>query len=96
MAWSEQNRLNAVLEAFWGATPEDHDDMGRMEELLIVTGVAERPTPKQLKAVFMMFPPNLIGNVICWDFSDTEVREKLYEFVEENKPAILAAIAAAA
>ena len=48
----------------------------------------------QIKAFFMMLPADIIGSALSWGFSDTEVRERTYEFVEQNKQAVLQAIKA--
>jgi hypothetical protein len=39
--------------------------------------------------VFMMLPQQIIGNGIQWGFSDTEVRDSIYVFLENNKSDIL-------
>lgn len=56
--------------------------------------MVEVPTADQIKAFFMTLPADIIGSALSWGFSDTEVRERNYEFVEQNKQAVLAVIKA--
>ena len=90
----EDQRLKAVREAFWHNTPEGHHDLSQLHDVLVVSDIAEEPTADQIKAFFMMLPADIIGSALSWGFSDTEVRERTYEFVEQNKHAVLAAIKA--
>ncbi|MFJ5375209.1 hypothetical protein ACIPTP_22040 [Pectobacterium versatile] len=90
----EEQRLNAVREAFWHNTPEGHHDLIQLHDALTVLESLEEPTVDQIKAFFMMLPADIIGSALSWGFSDTEVRERTYVFVEENKQAVLAAIKA--
>lgn len=91
---AEEARLNAVKEAFWANTPDGHHDFDQLHDVLVVTDVAESPAPEQIKALFMMLPADIIGSALAWGFGDTEVRERTYEFVEQNKQAVLAATSA--
>lgn len=92
---AEEHRLSAVREAFWLNTPKGHYDLDQLHDVLVVSNVAEEPTPEQIKAFFMLLPANIIGQALSWGFSDTEVRERTYEFVKQNKMMVLAAIKAA-
>lgn len=89
---TEEHRLKAVREAFWHNTPEGHHDLRQLHDLLLVSHISEEPTYDQIKSFFMMLPADIIGSALSWGFSDTEVRERTYEFVERNKHAVLAAI----
>lgn len=91
---AEDQRLNAVREAFWHNTPEGHRDLSQLHDVLVVSDIVEEPMADQIKAFFMMLPADIIGSALSWGFSDTEVRERTYEFVEQNKQAVLAAIKA--
>lgn len=91
---AENQRLNAVREAFWHNTPKGHHDLNQLHDVLVVSDIAEEPTPEQIKAFFMILPADIIGSALSWGFSDTEVRERTYEFVEQNKQAVLRAIKA--
>lgn len=88
----EEQRLNAVREAFWCNTPQEHHDLVQLHDVLAVLDILEEPTADQIKAFFMMLPADIIGSALSWGFSDTEVRERTYEFAEQNKQAILEAI----
>ncbi len=89
---AENARLNAVKETFWANTPEGHHDLDQLHDVLVVTELSESPTREQVKALFMMLPADIIGSALAWGFGDTEVRERTYEFVEQNKSAVQAAI----
>jgi hypothetical protein len=91
---AEDQRLNAVREAYWHNTPEGHHDLSQLHDVLVVSDIVEEPTADQIKAFFMILPADIIGSALSWGFRDTEVRERTYEFVEQNKQAVLAAIRA--
>lgn len=91
---AEAQRLKAVREAFWNNTPEGHYDLSQLHDVLVVSDIVEEPTQDQIKAFFMMLPADIIGSALSWGFSDTEVRERTYEFVQQDKQAVLAAIQA--
>ena len=86
----EEERLNAVREAFWSLTPPGHHDFDCLHDVLVASELAEDPTPSQVKAFFMMLPPDIVGSAISWGFGDTEVRERAYEFLRENKKDVVA------
>jgi hypothetical protein len=58
---AEDQRLNAVREAFWHNTPEGHHDRELLHDLLVASGVAQEPTPEQIRAFFMALPADIIG-----------------------------------
>ena len=41
-------------------------------------------TEEETKQIFYMLPQNIFGLGIQWGFSDTEVRDQIYVFIEEN------------
>lgn len=90
----ENQRLKAVREAFWNNTSPDNSDFTQLHSVLVVSEIVKEPTEDQVKAFFMMLPAEIIGSALSWGFSDTVVREQTYEFVEENKQAILKALSA--
>jgi hypothetical protein len=87
-------RLNAVREAFWSLTPPGHYDFDCLHDVLSTADLAGEPTPAQVKALFMMLPSDILGSAISWGFNDTEVRERIYEFVERNRPGVVERIEA--
>jgi len=89
---AEEQRLKAVRIAFWQNTPKGHNDLNRLHDVLVVADVVEDPTPEQIKSFFMTLPADIIGSALSWGFSDTEVRERTYEFVEQNKQTVLDAV----
>lgn len=80
----EEDRLKAVREAFWNNTPEDYD-IGPLHDTLVTLGLAQEPTIDQLKRFFMMLPANIIGPAVSWGLTDTEVRDRIHEFAQENE-----------
>ncbi|WEH90848.1 hypothetical protein PX669_19420 (plasmid) [Acinetobacter soli] len=50
------------------------------------------PTQEQLKTLFMSFDDYIIGNIISWGITDTEVRQSIYEYIEETKIELESAI----
>lgn len=88
----EDQRLNAVKEAFWGNTPQGHDDFDELYDVLVDSEIVKDPTPEQIKAFFMKLPADIIGSALSWGFSDTEVRESTYAFVQQNKQTVLEAV----
>jgi hypothetical protein len=89
---AEEQRLNAVREAFWQNTPAGHHDLRQIHDVLGASDIVAEPTADQIKALFMMLPADIIGSALSWGFSDTEVRERVYEFVEQNKQTVLEAV----
>lgn len=45
----EEERLNAVREAFWSLTPPGHLDFDCLHDVLVASELAEDPTPSQAK-----------------------------------------------
>lgn len=86
----EAKRLDAVREAYWQASNED--DFDRLHDALVSTVMqdsANEPTTEQIKALFMMLPAQIIGLGISWGFSDTEVGDDIYTFIEENRESVI-------
>lgn len=92
---AQAKRLNAVREAFWSLTPPGHYDFDCLHAALSAANLAGEPTPAQVKALFMMLPSDIFGTAISWGFNDTEVRERIYEFVERNRQDVVKRIEAA-
>ncbi len=91
---AEAQRLNAVREAFWNNTPDGDHDLRQLHDVLVVSGLVKEPSLEQIKAFLMMLPADIIGSALSWGFTDTEVRERTYEFAEQNKQSVLEAIRA--
>lgn len=89
---AEDQRLNAVREAFWRNTPQGHNDLDQLHDVLVMSDIVKEPTPEQIKAFFMKLPADIIGSALSWGFSDTEVRERTYEFAQQNKQTVLEAV----
>ena len=82
------SRLDAVREAYWADSDSADSDLDNLHDaLLSIEGITD-PTKEQMKIFFMMLPESIIGQGIAWGFEDTEVREDIYRFVEENREAI--------
>lgn len=91
---AENQRLNAVCEAFWHNTPNGHHDLSELHDVLVVSDIVEEPTTDQIKSFFMMLPADIIGFALSFGFSDADVRERTYEYVEQNKQVVLSVIKA--
>ncbi|CAM3176249.1 hypothetical protein BZK31_07700 [Pseudomonas floridensis] len=91
----EAKCLAAVCEAYWANTPLESSSLQQLHDILVVTELAEEPTPAQVKALLLHLPAHVIGQGIAWGFEDTDVRSHVYEHIEENMEAISAAILAA-
>ena len=81
----QAERLAGVLERFWQLTPPGHADIDCLRRQLTAAEITGDPTDAQVKAFFMMLPADVIGSAISWGFSDTEVRERMYEFVDQYR-----------
>ncbi|ORJ49436.1 hypothetical protein B2M27_15645 (plasmid) [Kluyvera intermedia] len=89
---AEDQRLNAVREAFWHNTPEGHHDRELLHDLLVASGIAEEPTAEQIRAFFMTLPADIISAALSWGFCDTGVRERTYAFAQQNRQAVSGAV----
>jgi|JXWR01.1.fsa_nt_gb hypothetical protein len=89
----EERRLQRVREAVWEAWSDDEDAFDRLHDALVSTVMDESPTRDQLKAVFMILPAKIIGLGISWSFDDTEVGDEMYQFIQDNKDAVLTRLA---
>lgn len=80
----EAARMQAVRDAYWKATPPDHHDLACLHDALVCSALSNEPTNEMVKALFMMLPNDIIGSAISWGFSDTEVRERVYAFINDT------------
>jgi len=88
----EAKCLAAVCEAYWANTPLESSSLQQLHDTLVVTELAEEPTPAQVKSLLLLLPAHIVGQGIAWGFEDTDVRGHVYEHVEENMEAISAAV----
>ncbi|MEY2161437.1 hypothetical protein [Rhodanobacter sp. FW106-PBR-LB-2-11] len=81
----DTKRLDAVRRAWWDATPADDTELYALSDVLTsqIPELAD-PTHEQQRVVFMMLPDVIIGGVIQWGLSDTEVRDQVYVFVRDH------------
>ena len=92
----EQARLRRVAQAYWqGTAGLPGDDLTVLHEALVLAQLCERPTKAQCHALFLMLPATVIGQGIAWGFDDTEVRESVYSFVDDNLKDVARALQAA-
>lgn len=85
-------RLDAVRKAYWDNTDKTDSDLSPLVSAL--DGFVADPTIEQQRILFMMLPADVFGQGVSWGFSDTEVRGRIYEFVNENRDAVAAAVLA--
>jgi len=88
----EAVRLNAVRKAYWDNTDARDSDLLPLASAL--DGIVANPTGEQQRILFMMLPADVFGQGVSWGFSDTEVRARIYEFVNENCDTVAAAVLA--
>ncbi|OJW42442.1 MAG: hypothetical protein BGO50_01535 [Rhodanobacter sp. 67-28] len=90
----DTERLDAVRRAWWDATPADDTELYSLCDVL-TSQIPELvdPTHEQQRVVFMMLPDGIIGGVIQWGLSDTEVRDQIHEFVSDHLADIRQALA---
>ena len=88
----EDNRLQAVRDAYWSATDVDELEFAAIYDALVKFCGIDEPTNTQAKAVFDLLPSEIIGGGIQWGFSDTEVRDDIYSFVRDNVELIKTAV----
>lgn len=89
------DRLSAVRDAFWLATPESHADRAHLADLLASVAAAEA-SPARLKAFFDMLPAEIVGDAVAWGLGDTEVRERIFAFAKEKRSQVLEVVGALA
>lgn len=85
-------RLQAVREAVWSTRHPNAPDLDVLHDALSCLGLVDEPSDDQQRALFDLLPPDIIGQGIAWGFSDTEVRDSIYTFAEENLQTIAAAV----
>lgn len=77
-------RITAVREAYWNATAPEFSEFDSMFDTLNEFYDKE-VTIDHVRKLFNMIPGDLIGEGVKWGFSDSGVRDSVFEFVEENK-----------
>jgi len=87
-------RLQAIREAIW-AHRRDDLEFSALQDTLSTLGITDCPSDDQQKAFFDLLPDHIVGLVVSWGFSDTEVREAIFTYAEENLQDVAQAVAAA-
>jgi hypothetical protein len=85
-------RLQAVREAVWSTRCGGNPDLDVLHDVLTCLDVSDEPSEQQQKALFDLLPADVIGLAIAWGFSDTEVRDSIYTFAEENLQSVTDAV----
>lgn len=88
----ELARNRAVKQAYWAATPTDHADIGVLGDALIEAGLSENPTHAQVEAFFNCLPMELFSQALSWGFSDTVVRDDVFEFLGTEREQVMRAL----
>ncbi|VVE52804.1 hypothetical protein [Pandoraea terrigena] len=86
----EAVRLDAVRKAYWDNTENPDSDLYPLVNAL--DDIVTDSTVEQQRMLFMMLPADVFGMGLAWGFSDTEVRDRIYEFVAENRDAVTQAV----
>ncbi|MDO9179063.1 MAG: hypothetical protein Q7U16_12230 [Agitococcus sp.] len=89
---NDNTRLHAVKEAYWSHSDFKGSDIGVFKDALLHIKGPVPATAEQQKVLFFMLPDSIIGPGIAYGFGDTEVRESVHEFVEQNTHALTAAM----
>jgi hypothetical protein len=84
----EEVRLTAVRNAYWDHTDPASSDLYPLHDVLSHFLGIKEPTLAQQKTLFLMLPAEIIGLIVQWGVSDTEVREAVYNFGDTEKAAI--------
>lgn len=85
-------RLQAVRDAVWSTRLHHSSDLDILSDTLDILGVSEAPSEDQQKAFFDLLPADVVGLGVAWGFSDTEVRDSIYTYAEENLQAVTNAV----
>lgn len=85
-------RLAAVREAIWSTRCHNSSDLDVLCAALRLAGGSGSSSEDEQKALFDLLPEDVIGKGIAWGFSDTEVRDSIYTYVEENLQAVTNAV----
>lgn len=87
---SERDRrfrqLQAVRDAWWQGSNES--DVVELRWAVQEHLGIEASSVDVLKAAFDQLPADLMGDIIRWGMSDTEVRESIWDFVRDNQAPI--------
>jgi hypothetical protein len=86
-----ERQMEKVRLAYWSEANTDDSAWTAMDGLLWECGI-EKPTPQQLKAVFMMLDEREFCAGLEWGFHDTVVRDNLYSWLRDEKDKILEAV----
>ncbi|AFI97438.1 hypothetical protein ABTC85_15705 [Acinetobacter baumannii] len=84
----DEQRLLSIKECYWSHSKDESFFLDTLKYSLInhfefFENVD--PTIDQLKTLFMYFDDYLIGQIISWGYSDTEVSTYIDEYIDENR-----------
>lgn len=76
---------------YWSDHCQNGSDWHRMHDACF-EAIGQSLSIKQLEIVFMTLPLNIFEQVERWGLSDTEVADKIFEYVRKNKASICKAV----
>lgn len=85
----KHQKLNAVKEAYW--VNSDIDDFYTISDTC-ASVLDVLPSDKQVKAIYDMLPEEIVFMGMQYDFDDTECRDAIYRFFEDNERSIKTAL----
>lgn len=80
----KSKQLMAVKLAYW-ENSESESEFDNFYDRLSNDFNVNSPTKDQVKSLFMLMPSDIVGLGISWGFSDSELRDRLSDYVESNK-----------
>ncbi len=83
----DELRLIAVRDAYWNATDSESYEFNSMADALS-EAFNKEASIAMIRKLFYMLPYNVLGEGIKWGFSDSVVRDSIYDFVRKNKSKI--------
>lgn len=77
----DSNCLQMIRDAYWNDSSVN--EFNSLHDILTDTfGIT--PSVQQLRAAFNLLPTSIIGDGIRWGFSDTGVRELIFDFIKAD------------
>ncbi len=80
--------IETIRSAYWDSIATNHAELDALHDIITSSQAVYCPTRLQIKAIVMMLPAELIKAAKEWSFSDTVVRDKLYDFLVANRDTI--------
>jgi len=89
MSDNEDKLIKALKDTFWKESAID--DFDSIHDCIIENFIKDFESGKKkitedvIKSLFYMLPQDIFGDAVKWGIDDTEVRDNIYIFIQENK-----------